>query len=218
MTIEEAIIEIQELGLNAIFWKKHGKKRIYIDSSINGSKISGGFISSENNQAIASPCGRETKKYQDKLDAISNFDIDWYSNKMAQTAKKTAKKMAYEISMESKYHEIGIGFKNKNFPVQESIILKDEIEINDGYKEMFTVNVFGQINKYKDVRFISEYFENSKKIHFTYNENQKDHYLTEYCNAFVSKLEALQVSSVLLGEIYNESLHTYLEERKKQNR
>ena len=219
ISIEEAILKIKELGFNAIFWNKHRKKRIYIDFTFNGSKVSGGFISSENSQAVAANCGRKTKDYQDKLDAISNFQIDWYSNEpKTLTVTQAARKVAYEVSMESNYHELGIGFKNTNLIEQTGIILKDEIKVNDKYKKMYTVDVFGQMNEYENVRFISEYFEHTKRIHFVYNKNEKDHsFIVEYCNAFVSKLEALRVSSSLLGEIYNESLHLYLEEKKKSN-
>tara|TARA_R110000782_G_scaffold159681_1_gene251774 strand:+ start:528 stop:872 length:345 start_codon:yes stop_codon:yes gene_type:complete len=110
ISIEEAIIKIEELGFNANFWNKHGKKRIYIDFKFNGSKRSGGFIGSENSEAVSSPCGRKTKRYQDKLDAISNFNIDWDSNEVKTiTVAQAANKAAYEISIESDYHEFGIG-------------------------------------------------------------------------------------------------------------
>ena len=219
ISIEEAILKIKELGFNAIFWNKHRKKRIYIDFTFNGSKVSGGFISSENSQAVAANCGRKTKDYQDKLDAISNFQIDWYSNEpKTLTVTQAVKKLAYEVSMESNYHELGIGFKNTNLIENQGIILKDEIKVNDKYKKMYTVDIFGEMNEYENVRFISEYFADAVRVHFVYNENEKDHsFVVGNCNAFVSKLEALRVSSVLLGEIYNESLSLYLEEKSKQN-
>ena len=101
---------------------------------------------------------------------------------------------------------------------KEGLILKDEIKVNDKYQKMYTVDIFGEMNEYENVRFISEYLEYTKRIHFVYNEDEKDHtFISENTKAYVSKLEALRVSSSILGEIYNESLHLYLEEKKKAN-
>ena len=83
---------------------------------------------------------------------------------------------------------------------------------------MYTVDIFGEMNEYENVRFISTQDDNIKRIHFVYNEDEKDHsFVVRNSKVFVSKLEALRVSSSILGEIYNESLHLYLEEKKKAN-
>ena len=98
------------------------------------------------------------------------------------------------------------------------LILKDEIKVNDKYQKMYTVDIFGEMNEYENVRFISTQDDNIKRIHFVYSEDEKDHsFVVGNSKVFVSKLEALRVSSSILGEIYNESLHLYLEEKKKAN-
>ena len=101
---------------------------------------------------------------------------------------------------------------------QKLLILKDEIKVNDKYEKLYTVDIFGEMNEYENVRFISTQDDNIKRIHFVYNEDEKDHsFVVGNSKVFVSKLEALRVSSSILGEIYNESLHLYLEEKKKAN-
>ena len=102
---------------------------------------------------------------------------------------------------------------------KEGLILKDEIKVNDTYKNMYTVNTHGEMNEYENVRFISTLHSAiGGRLHFVYNENEKDHcFIVGNTLAYVSKLEALRVSSSILAEIYTDALHLYLEEKSKQN-
>ena len=111
LTIHEAIEIIKEAGFTPNLWEKHGKKRIYINFKFNGSKRTGGFIGRENTELIAAPCGRRTKKYQNKLNQFLELNIDWNSNetKKTITQKQVDAKVAYETSMESDYTYFGIG-------------------------------------------------------------------------------------------------------------
>ena len=98
------------------------------------------------------------------------------------------------------------------------LILKDEIKINDKYEYMYTVDIFGEMNEYENVRFISTQGENINRIYFAYNEDGKGYtFISENTKAYVSKLEALRVSSSILAEIYTDALHLYLEEKAKAN-
>lgn len=110
MTKSEAIAKIEEMGLTATLWEKHGLSRIYIEWKFNGSKRTGGFIGNDKTELSAMACGKKTKRYEDKLDLISTFDITWLSSaKKVLTSKEASSKAAYEISMESSYNEFLIG-------------------------------------------------------------------------------------------------------------
>jgi hypothetical protein len=102
---------------------------------------------------------------------------------------------------------------------KEGLILKDEIKVNDTYKNMYTVNTHGEMNEYENVRFISTlHSADVIQVHFVYNQDQKGHsFIVGNTLAFVSKLEALRVSSSMLAEIYTDALYLYLEEKSKQN-
>ena len=110
MKISEAIKKIEEAGFTANYWSKGGKQRIYIDFKFNGSHRSGGYLCKEKSQLKAAPCGRRTAKYQNKLDQFLGFEIDWNNTiKNSITVEQAASRAAYEISLESSYHEFGIG-------------------------------------------------------------------------------------------------------------
>ena len=101
---------------------------------------------------------------------------------------------------------------------KEGLILKYEIKVNDKYEKLYTVDIFGEMNEYENVRFISTQGENINRIYFAYNEDGKGYtFISENTKAYVSKLEALRVSSSILAEIYTDALHLYLEEKSKQN-
>ena len=113
ITINEAIIKIQELGFTADYWTKNNIQRIYINFKFNGSKRTGGFIGSAKSEAKAALCGKKTKRYQDKLDIISKFNIQWdvtkTESKKTISNREVAIKVAQEISIESDYNYFGIG-------------------------------------------------------------------------------------------------------------
>ena len=100
---------------------------------------------------------------------------------------------------------------------QKLLILKDEIKVNDKYQKMYTVDIFGEMNEYENVRFISTQDDN-KRIHFVYSEFQRNHsFIVGNTLAFVSKLEALRLSSSMLGDKFYEALYLYLDEKGKAN-
>lgn len=111
MTIQQAIKKIEEAGFTANYWSKGGKQRIYIDFKFNGSKRTGGYLCKDNSDLKAAPCGKRTAKYQSKLDQFLGLEIEWNSDVVKNniTEKQAASRAAYEISLESSYHEFGIG-------------------------------------------------------------------------------------------------------------
>jgi len=77
MTIQEATQKIKEMGFYPAVWSKGGRTRIYIEFNFKGSTKKGGFIGSDKTELVAQLCGKSTQKYQDKLNEIATWNIEW---------------------------------------------------------------------------------------------------------------------------------------------
>lgn len=113
MTIQEAIKKIEEAGFTANYWSKGDKHRIYIDFTFNGSNRTGGFLCKDGNSLIAQACGKKTKRYQDKLDEIAKFDIEWNTGETKGRKIITEKQAAanyYKTERENFNREFLIGY------------------------------------------------------------------------------------------------------------
>ena len=104
MTKAETIKKIKDLGFTPTLWEKHDKVRIYVDFKYQGSKRKAGFLSEQASKLLAPPCGKHTKAYQEKLDEILEFQIEWDSTPGSTapiiTQPEAAAKAAKEIEWE----------------------------------------------------------------------------------------------------------------------
>lgn len=110
MKIKEAIEKIKEMGFNANYWAKGDKQRIYIEFRFNGSHRSGGYVCKDESYLKAEACGKKTKRYQDLLDEVATWKIEW--NEESSTGKTISHREAASRAakeMEIDYREFGIG-------------------------------------------------------------------------------------------------------------